>query len=126
MHLFEKQNPKIAVNVFGYEEKEVYPLSVTKNRGRQYTINLMLLVEGERYHYCLINTKKDCKTGKQYNGTSRLLSGLTKHNGATHYCPYCLHRFSSKNRSDVAKQYLVSHMQMCANHGVQNHGVAGS
>ena len=48
---FEKLNPSVSVNVFGYE-KEVYPLRITK-RANDKTINLLLISERENQHYWL-------------------------------------------------------------------------
>lgn len=113
---FEKQNPNIAINVYGYEEEDdrIYPLRVTEHRHRQHVIHLLMLSGETRdsQHYCLINTR----FGK--NGMSRLLTGLTKSNAACHYCPYCLHRFSS-NRTSVAAKNLEDHIVGCKTHGLQ-------
>ena len=61
---FEKNN-KIYVNVFGYDEGEnVYPRHVAKNEG---AIDLLLISDGEKSHYCLIknfNKLMTVETGK--------------------------------------------------------------
>ena len=90
---FETQNPNISVNVFGYDiednirnesKNEVYPLRITPNKDRLHHVNLLLLSDtNSRKHYCLISNM------------SRLLSSLTKHDGQSFYCDYCLHRFST-------------------------------
>ena len=84
---FEKQNADKAVNVFGYEvegKKEyVYPLRIS---GLQcaYVVNLMLIYDGEKNHYCWI---KDL---------SRLLYSQKADNGNKQYvCLRCLNCFSS-------------------------------
>ena len=60
--IFEKANPEISVNVFGFEEEKVYPLKISKEK-RSICGDLLLIKE----HYCLIKN------------LSRLLSGVTKH-----------------------------------------------
>ena len=102
---FEAQNDFISINVFGCEEDDnridVYPLRITKFRGREQHVNLLLLSdEHNRKHYCLITNM------------SRLLSSLTKHDGARFYCDYCLHRFSKQTLLD-------DHVPRCAPHGEQ-------
>ena len=47
---FERQNPSVSINVFGYE-REVYPLRISK-RANEETVNLLLISEGENQHYC--------------------------------------------------------------------------
>ena len=51
---FERLNPRIAINVFGYEEKKIYPLRIS-GLERENTVNLLLIHDGERSHYCLIS-----------------------------------------------------------------------
>ncbi|KFM69574.1 hypothetical protein X975_03200, partial [Stegodyphus mimosarum] len=52
-------------------------------------INLLLISDDEKRHYCLIKNM------------SRFLTGLTKHNCATFCCEYCLHRFKMKKTLDA-------------------------
>ena len=42
---FEKQNPSISIIVYGYKEKGVYPLRISKNIDRKHIIRLMLIEE---------------------------------------------------------------------------------
>ena len=80
---FEKSNQNISINVFGYEKKAVYPLRLFKGEERQQQINLLLISDDVKKHYCLI---KDM---------SRLLSSqITKHNGS--YLFPMLECFSNK------------------------------
>ena len=79
----EKLNVNISVNVFSYEREinefgyrkdEVYPIRITKNKGRTH-VNLLLLVSNEGVeHYCLIKNM------------SRLLYTLTKSKTPSFYC----------------------------------------
>ena len=68
---FEKLN-NVSVNVYGYDKK-VYPLRVSKHSSQSQTdyshhVNLLLISEGEKNHYCLIKNM------------SRLLSSQTSTN----------------------------------------------
>ena len=49
---FEKKNPGLAINVFGVEKEEVYPLRLSKIKFKP--INLLLISDSETKHYCLI------------------------------------------------------------------------
>ena len=62
---FEKNNPTISVNVLGYEYGiGVYPLRISDYE-RETNVNLLLISNGERQHYCWIKNM------------SRLLSAQT-------------------------------------------------
>ncbi|WAQ99041.1 hypothetical protein MAR_023414 [Mya arenaria] len=52
---FERQNATISVNVFGYENKDVYPLRISKHEHNT-CVNLLLIDDGEKQHYCLIKS----------------------------------------------------------------------
>ena len=54
--IFEKLNPQISINVFGFEDRVVYPLRLSKRSEREQTINLLLISDGEKQHYCLIKS----------------------------------------------------------------------
>jgi len=96
---FEKQN-QISVNVFGCEDKEIYPLYVTKTRGSNHHVNLLYLKEGKKSHYCLI---------KKLNA---FLHRTKSHRRETHYCSYCLQGFT---RVDL----LENNIQYCSKHDPQ-------
>ena len=74
----EKCNPGLAVNVYGYEEKKVHLLRLSKTP--QTAINLMLLYDAER----------DTSHWVWIKNFSRLCAYLTKHNGRQHYCFRCV------------------------------------
>ena len=78
----EKQN-NIRVNVFGYEEGQRYPIYLSKEKFN-YCLNLLLITEGEKKHYCLL---------KNFN---KFMHNQTKNNGRKHFCMYCLQGFSSE------------------------------
>ena len=65
---FEKNNPSISINVFGYEE-EGYPLKISKIK-KIINIDLLLISDEQKQHYCLIKN------------LSRFISSkLTQHHG---------------------------------------------
>ena len=96
---FERQNPTISINLFGYEEKELFPVYITEHK-KEHHVNLLLISNNDTTHYCLIRN------------LSRLLASLTKHNGEGFYCNYCLHGFS---RQDLLEQ----HEPHCRKNGPQ-------
>ena len=69
---FEKQNHDISVNIFGHEEKKIFPIRVTENKGRNHHVKLLLINNGNKYHYILI---KDLSRllSSQYKGYNRRL-----------------------------------------------------
>ena len=70
---FEKQNPTISINLFGYEEKELFPVYIADQKKEEH-VNLLLISNNDTTHYCLIRN------------LSRLLSSLKKHDGRRFYC----------------------------------------
>jgi hypothetical protein len=92
---FEKQNPNISVNVFGYEKNEVYPLRISEYK-RENKIRTLLISDGTKQHYCLIKN------------ISRLLSSQTsKHEHERHYCDRCLNGFPSEEPLKNMKNAVV-------------------
>ena len=93
---FERQNPTISINVFGYEES-VCPLRVSKCEDRE-VVNLLLISDDEKRHYCLIKSM------------SRLLSSQTsKRNGVQYYCMRGLNPFHSQESLDKHLEYCSTH-----------------
>lgn len=86
---FKKQNPTLSINLFGYEEEDLFPVYISEQEREQH-INLLVISNNDTMHYCLINN------------LSRLLSSLTKHDDKRCYCSYCLHGFM---RSDLLEQH---------------------
>ena len=96
---FEKSND-ISINVFGYESKEgVYPLHITKSK-RDVHINLLLISDNDKRHYCLITN------------FSRLMGDRTKNTKECFYCMTCLHGFTRKDLLD-------NHEELCGKQRVQ-------
>jgi len=89
---FERLNPEISVNVFGFDNiSKVYP----ENIKRQTLIDLMLL---ENKHYCLVKN------------VSRLMSLQTsKRHGEIVICRRCLNHFPNEKA-------LEKHEENCQNH----------
>ena len=77
----EEQN-NININVFGYEEKQFYPIYISKKMHNQ-VLNLLLITKDEKEHYVLI---------KDFN---KMMYNKTKHKERKHFCMYCLQYFST-------------------------------
>ena len=88
----EKQN-NICINLFGYEEKQKFPIYISKEKYQDH-MELLLITEGENKHYVLI---------KDFN---KFMFNQTKHEHRKYFCMYCLQCFS---REDV----LTEHNNNC-------------
>ena len=88
----EKQNSN-NINVFGYENKEPYPIYVSKEKYEDH-MELLLVMKDENKHYVLI---KDF---------SKFMYNQTKHKERKHFCMYCLQCFSSE-------RVLNNHKENC-------------
>ncbi|XP_068728071.1 uncharacterized protein [Montipora capricornis] len=88
----EKQN-EININVFGYEDKQPYPIYVSKEKYEDH-LNMLLITENENKHYVLI---------KDFD---KLLYNQKKHKERKHFCMYCLQCFSSE-------RVLTNHKENC-------------
>ncbi|KAK3106169.1 hypothetical protein FSP39_014172 [Pinctada imbricata] len=97
---FERQND-ISVNVFGYEENEIFPMRIAKTKRKRH-VDLLFLKRTGKTHYCLIKN------------LSRFLHHLYGKTGKhKHYfCPYCLHGF-------LKKDALNRHTPFCMTLGEQ-------
>ena len=92
---FEKLN-EVSVNVYGYNQNEIYPLRVsTRTSDYSHHVNLLLISKGEKKHYCLIKSM------------SRLLSSQTSTKQHKKY--YCLRCLNSFGRQDL----LDKHLELC-------------
>ena len=78
----EKQN-EININVFGYENKQPYPIYISKEKYEKH-LELLLITEDKNKHYVLI---------KDFN---RFMFNQTKHEHRKHFCMNCLQCFSSE------------------------------
>ena len=90
----EKQN-SININVFGYEDKQPYPIYASKEKYEDH-MELLLVTKDENKHYVLI---------KDFN---KFMYNQTKHKERKHFCMYCLQCFSSErvlnNHKDICIQ----------------------
>ena len=90
----EKQN-SINISVFGYENKEPYPIYVSKEKYEDH-MELLLITKNENKHYVLI---------KDFN---KFMYNQTKHKERKHFCMWCLQCFSSdrvlNNHKDICIQ----------------------
>ena len=90
----EKQNGKLAINVFGWENDTVIVHRISRKEPNVPRINLMLIETGKIQHYCYVKRE------------SALLFDQSKNRNAKHYCMMCLTGFS---RADL----LVDHKKYC-------------
>ena len=88
----EKQN-NICINLFGYEEKQKFPIYISKEKYQDH-MELLLIIEGENKHYVLI---------KDFN---KFMFNQTKHEHRKYFCMYCLQCFT---REDI----LTEHKNNC-------------
>ena len=88
----EKQN-SIKINVFGYEEKQPYPIHISKETFED-QMNLLLITKDEKKHFVLI---------KDFN---RFMCNQLKHKERKHFCMYCLQCFKSES-------ILTKHVDNC-------------
>ena len=88
-----EKNNEININVFGYEEKQKYPIYVSKEKYED-CMNLLLITENENKHYVLI---------KDFN---KFMYNQTKHKERKHFCMHCLQCFSSE-------RVLTDHKENC-------------
>ena len=93
--IFEKNNPQIAINVFGFEG-DVYPLRLSKRSEREQTINLLLISDEAKQHYCLIKS------------LSRLLSSqVSGHQESNVFCLNCLNHFPNEEKLKIHEEYCL-------------------
>src|SRR6267154_661000 len=111
---FEDLNPEIAVTVLHYDaDRVIVPLVHSSHIGRKHEVNLLLLAEecqstvgnlriaaavrNYRYHYTWIKNP------------SRLLSSVTKHDGAVLVCFNCFRRFYSEDKFNRHRPDCLKH-----------------
>ena len=90
--IFEKNNPSISINAFGYE-RTIYPLRISKTK-RKKIIDLLLISDREKRHYCLIKS------------LSRLLSSqVSSHKESKYFCRRCLNHFPNEKKLKIHEEY---------------------
>ena len=80
----ERQNPNLAINVFGWEGRVIVH-RISEKGDETPRINLMLTTQGENSHYSYVKT------------LSALLYDQTKHNESKHFCERCLNCYRTKD-----------------------------
>ena len=80
----EKQNPGMAINVFGWDKEEVIVHRLSEQDGNIPRINLMITKQGENTHYSYVKR------------LTALLYDQNHHNESKHFCERCLHGYSRK------------------------------
>ena len=85
-------NSGIRINVFGYQDNNIYPLRTNK-KDHTNTIDFLLISDSKRQNYCLIKN------------ISRLVSSqYSKPNGQIFICRMCLNPFGRQdilNKEDI-------------------------
>lgn len=91
---FEKNNDNVSVNVFGYEKMVVYPLRVSEHSTLERAVDLLLIADGPKTHYCI----------------SRLLSSQSSsRDHARIYCRRCMNDFDNDKALAKHQMYCNSH-----------------
>jgi hypothetical protein len=88
----------INCNIYAYDEKEkcgIYPYQTSKKNYRK-TVNLLILSEGEIFHYVLIRSLRN------------VLKKKTEYNKSEPTCSKCFRRFTKE-------RLLWKHRQSCKN-----------
>ena len=80
----ERQNPNLALDVFGWEKNEVIVYRLSEQAGNIPRINLMLTKKGENTHYSYVKR------------LTALLYDQNHHNESKHFCERCLHGYKRK------------------------------
>ena len=99
IHIFEKNNPGIIVNVFSYD-KEIKTIRIKDKEDREKTINLLLISNDKTNHYCWIKSM------------SRLLNSQSGKGGNEHkrfYCMRCLISFKTEKSLEIHSEYCKDH-----------------
>ena len=78
-----EKNNNININVFGYEEKQPYPVYISKEKYEDH-MELLLVTKDENMHYVLI---------KDFN---KFMYKQKKHKERKNFCMHCLQCFSSE------------------------------
>ena len=99
INLFEKNNPKYAVNVLGYEGlSKLYPVKISKHYTTKRTpVNLVLISNGVQQHYVIVKNMS-MLVGMQTN----------KHNGKSFICLNCFNTFSIEKSFKQHTEFCLS------------------
>ena len=81
----ERQKPKLAINVFGWENEHVIVNRISEKGGEIPRINLMITKQGENIHYRYV---------KRFRA---LLFDQSKNSNSKHFCKRCLHAYTMRD-----------------------------
>ena len=90
---FEKLNPSISISVIGYEDVELFPIRLMKEK-KQHHITLLYWSNGAKSHYAWVKS------------LSRLLRDQTKHKEKKFFCERGFHGF-------IREDLLQKHLEYC-------------
>ena len=86
---FEKNNPGIGVNVYGYEKEEVYILRTNRTDPQSAIIDLLFITNEENQHYCWVK-----------NFPKLVASQAFKSGHMYYFCKSCYKKYLSPKRLD--------------------------
>ncbi len=98
---FEKKN-NLRINVFGWDGCAVAPLHISRENINKKLINLLLLSDDIKFHYCLIT---NIHSFLAYANRVKYRGSHTQRR----YCERCLNSFWSKSN-------LQEHLELCGSH----------
>ena len=81
----ERQNPNLAINVFGWEKEQVIVHRLSEKGGDIPRINLMVTKQGVNTHYSYVKR------------LTALLFDQSKNSKSKHFCERCLHGYSRRD-----------------------------
>ena len=81
----ERQNPNLAINVFGWENEQVVVHRISEKDGEIPRINLMITKQGENTRYSYVKR------------LTALLYDQNRHNESKHFCARCLHSYTTRD-----------------------------
>ena len=81
----ERQNPNLAINVFGWEREQVIVHRISEKAGEIPRINLMITKQGENTHYSYVKR------------LTALLLDQSKNSNSKHFCERCLHGYTTRD-----------------------------
>src|SRR5438477_2869610 len=101
MDTFERQNPTISVNVFGWMNSIIIPLRISQRLDRTTHIDLLYIKNQQQEHYCLI---------RNFNMLMNTFVRIKRNK--TFYCQRCLQHFGME-------RLLTEHSKYCQLHDAQ-------
>lgn len=101
IHVFEKNNINVSVNVYALDGINVYPLRISDEEKRDHT-DLLMIMGKNISHYVYI---------KNFNVLMSQQLSKNK-NSITAICKRCLN-FSKSTKKEIGKQWTKEHMLLC-------------